>query len=721
MKQVVLRAGAPQVVEVPAPSPTPGRVLIALQASVISTGTERAAVRGAGGPLPVRAVRNPELVRKALDHLREHGFRETLDLARGITAPDAPLGYSGAGYVIDTGGVPSFRVGELVACAGAGNANHAEVVSVPGNLVASVPSKVDPVSAAFTTVGSIALQGLRRAEVTLGERTVVLGLGLLGLITIQLLRANGCQVLGVEPLEARRELALEFGAELTLAPADAREAVASWTAGQGADATFVTAASSSDGPINDAIEMLRRKGRVIPVGDVGLGVARESLYAREADLRISTSYGPGRYDPSYEEGGIDYPFGYVRWTENRNMEAFLQLLASDAVRVDRLVEIERPVEQAAELYAAVASEHPPLAAVVTYDGAALAARAPGQPEVVRVSGSASEAKAARGTHVGVALIGAGGFVSAVHLPNLKADDRVAIRVIANRSGISASDAARLAGGADTTTDWRSAIERDDVDLVVVGTRHDSHAEIAAAALDAHKAVFVEKPLGLSRAEIDAVWDAARRNDRLAIGFNRPFAALSQLLQRGLSEVRASPIQLVYRVCSPLPASHWLNDPATGGGRVLGEACHMYDYANWLCGTPRRVYASALPVAGSLRTVESSTVTIEYENRSVATVLYSGVGSGSMPKERIEVFTGGRAWTLDDFRSLTSYTATGPHVEQQREGEKGHASLIGRLIDACRGERPFEPGIGAAYAAQSVALAALEAIATGTPQDVITRA
>jgi predicted dehydrogenase len=226
---------------------------------------------------------------------------------------------------------------------------------------------------------------------------------------------------------------------------------------------------------------------------------------------------------------------------------------------------------------------------------------------------------------------------------------------------------------------------------------------------------------LSRAEIDAVWDAARRNDRLAIGFNRPFAALSQLLQRGLSEVRPSPIQLVYRVCSPLPASHWLNDPATGGGRVLGEACHMYDYANWLCGTPRRVYASALPAAGSLRTVESSTVTIEYENRSVASVLYSGVGSGSMPKERIEVFTGGRSWALDDFRTLTSYTATGPRVEQQREGEKGHASLIGRLIDACRGERPFEPGIGAAYAAQSVALAALEAIATGTPQDVIARA
>lgn len=720
MKQVVLRAGATQVVEVPAPSPTPGRVLIALAASVISTGTERAAVSG-GGSLPVRAIRNPELVRRALEHLREHGLRETLDLARGVTAPDAALGYSAAGLVLDTGGVPAFRVGQLVACAGAGSASHAEVVSVPGNLVAAVPDGLEARAAAFTTLGAIALQGVRRAEPTLGEQMAVVGLGLLGLITVQLLRANGCRVLGIEPREERRALALELGAELAVAPGAAGDAMAAWTDGVGADAVLITAASSGDALINDAVRMLRRKGRIVPVGDVGFGLTRDALYTREADVLISTSYGPGRYDPSYEEGGVDYPVAYVRWTENRNMEAFLELLRSGAVRVDPLIELERPLDQATELYAAVGGPQPPLAAVVRYPGVT----AERSPEVVRVSSGASGHRRSRfarsaGTatpsaaRLGVALVGAGGFVSAVHVPNLKADPRVRIAVVANRTGTTASDAARLAGGAETTTNWRAAIARDDVELVVIGTRHDSHAEIAAAALQAGKSVFVEKPLGLSRAEIDAVWAASRTNDRLAIGFNRPFARLSQQLERELRELGAGPRHVVYRVCAPLDHGHWLNDPAVGGGRVQGEACHMYDYVNWLCGTPVRVHAAALPAPSELRTVESSSVTIEYANGSVATVHYSGAGAASMPKERIEVLAAGRSWVLDDFRTLTSYRREGLESTSDDTGDKGHAELMSRVIAAAGGEGPFEPGIGAAYAAQSVALGALEAIATAQP-------
>ena len=718
MRQVVLRAGSPLLVEVPAPSPAPGRVLVALMASVISSGTERAAVAsaGGGGPLPARAIRNPELVTKALEHMREHGVRETLDLARGATAPDAPLGYSGAGIVLDSGAIADFRPGALVACGGAGAANHAEVVSVPGNLVAAVPPGVGAKQAAFTTIGAIALQGVRRAQPTLGERVVVIGLGLLGLITVQLLRAAGCPVLGVEPLPQRRELAVALGAERAVSPSDALDAVAAWTDRLGADASIVTAASPSDAIVNDAIAMLRRKGRVVPVGDVGLGLQRDALYVREADVLISTSYGPGRYDPSYEEAGLDYPIGYVRWTENRNMQEFIRLLGAGLVNVDALIELERPLGQAHEAYAAINGDSPPLAAVLTYDGEAIVAR--GQPgEVIRAGGTA---RGERGSKDGVrvALVGAGGFVSDMHIPNLKRDGRARVMVVANRTGTSASDAARVAGGADITTDWRAAIEREDVDLVLIGTRHDTHSEIAVAALQAGKAVFVEKPLGLSRAEIDAVWQAALGNDRLAIGFNRPLAPLSERLRAEIRDAGSELVQLIYRVCSPLSPEHWLNDPATGGGRVLGEACHMYDFANWLCGTPVRVHGAALPATGGLRTVESSSVTVQYLNGSVATVHYSGLGAVSMPKERIEVLCADRSWVLDDFSSLTSYTARGERTQKAHRVDKGHAVLMSRVLDAAMGERAFEPGVAAAYAAQSVALGALESIASGQVIEVV---
>jgi predicted dehydrogenase len=275
------------------------------------------------------------------------------------------------------------------------------------------------------------------------------------------------------------------------------------------------------------------------------------------------------------------------------------------------------------------------------------------------------------------------------------------------------------GGADTATDWRVAVEDPEVDLVLIGTRHDSHAEIAAAALRAGRAVFVEKPLGLTHEQIDAVWDAGRENDRLAIGFNRPFAPLARALGAEVAEVQG-PLHLVYRVSSPLPADHWLNDPVEGGGRLLGEACHMFDFANWLCGTPVRVQTAALPAPPRLRTPESTSVTVQYANGSVATVHYSGVGAASLPKERVELLGGARAWVLDDFTSLVSYGDDGERTRSERRADKGHAQLLEAVLAATRGERPFEPGLGAAYAAQSVALAALESLATGGPVEVTLR-
>src|SRR5271166_81196 len=480
--------------------------LVASAASVISSGTERAAVSDGGGSLPMRAVRNPDLVLLTLRHAREHGIRETVELVRNAVSDDTVLGYACAGVVLDTGGLGDFSVGQEVACAGAGRANHAEVVSVPGNLVAPVPPGVPLRDAAFTTLGAIAMQGVRRAQASLGERVVVVGMGLLGLLTVQILRAAGCVVIGIEPDAGRRELGVRLGAEQALAPEDAVERVREWAGGVGADTAIVTAASASSAIVNDAIAMVRRKGRVVPVGDVGMELDRSALYPREADVLISTSYGPGRYDPIYEEAGVDYPLAYVRWTENRNMEEFLRLLASGRVSVEPLVGLELPVERAVEAYSALRSEPPPLAAVLLYPHSG--ERDATASEAVRVAPTRRHERPDSAHLVRVGVVGPGSFVRATHLPNLRADGGAPIVAVAARRGTVATDVARAAGGdAEALTDWRRVVEHPDVDLVLIGTRHDSHAEIAAAALRAGKAVFVEKPLGLTREQIDDVWQA----------------------------------------------------------------------------------------------------------------------------------------------------------------------------------------------------------------------
>jgi len=706
VKQVVLRGGKVQVVEVPEPASAPGFVLVANAASAISSGTERSTVASGSGSLAARAIKNPQLVAQTLRHAREHGVRETIGAVKGAVAQDSPLGYSTAGTVVDTGGVAGVHVGQGVAAAGAGHANHAEVVSVPANLVVAVPEGVWLRDASFAAIGAIAIQGVRRADPSLGERVVVVGLGLLGLITVQALRAAGARVASVEPVERRRALGADLGAELSLAPADAAEAIAAWTDGAGADAVVVTASAKGDDLVNDAVAMLRRKGRVVPVGNIGLGLSREALYEREADVLISTSYGAGRYDPSYEEAGLDYPLPYVRWTAGRNMEEFLRLVADGLVAVDPLIELELPVARAAQAYEALAGDAPPLAAVLSYPEGA--ARGPVPRDSAPISAPADG-------EVRVALVGAGSFVRSTHLPNLRREQGVRITTVVTRSGSSAASLARSLDGAKSGSDWREAVDAADVDLVLVATRHDTHAEIAAAALKAGKAVFVEKPLGLTREQIDDVWAAGRENDRLAIGFNRPFSELARHLD---AESRAvpGPTHVVYRVSAPLAPENWVNDPHEGGGRILGEACHMFDFANWLCGTPERVLAAAVPAPAGVGSPESTSVTIQYADGSVATIHYSGLGSAGMPKERIEMLRGGRSWVLDDFRTLTSFSADGTSSERSGGG-KGHAELLHRVLAAARGERPFEPGLGAAYLAQSVGLAALESIASGRPVEV----
>ena len=390
------------------------------------------------------------------------------------------------------------------------------------------------------------------------------------------------------------------------------------------------------------------------------------------------------------------------------MQEFLRLVARGDVRVEPLVEVELPADRAPEAYAALTSDAPPLAAVLTYDQE----RATTRPEKPRL---AATPDSARPGDVSLAVVGAGSFLRAMHLPSLKSNPRVAIRWVVSRRGTDAAELARSLPGAEATSDWNAVLDDPEVDLVLIATRHDSHAEIAAAALGAGKAVFLEKPLGLSREEIDEVWTAGAADPRLVIGFNRTLAPLAARL---ILETRAAagPAQVIYRVNAPLAAEHWLNDPVQGGGRILGEACHMFDFTNALCGRPRRVLAAALPASPGVATVESTSATIQYEDGSLATVHYSGVGSLELPKERIEVLRGGRSWVLEDFVSLTAFDG-GETTESERRQDKGHAALLSRAIAATRGEEPFEPGLEAAYMAQSVALAVLESIASGTPVEV----
>jgi predicted dehydrogenase/threonine dehydrogenase-like Zn-dependent dehydrogenase len=716
MKQVVLRNGQPLVTDAPAPSPQPGRVLVSNSASVISSGTERAAISGGGGSLPMRAVRNPDLALLTLRHARERGIRETVGLVRNAVSDDTALGYASAGTVLDTGGLGDFGVGQAVACAGAGHANHAEVVSVPGNLVAPVPPGVPLRDAAFTTLGAIAMQGVRRAEAALGERIVVVGLGLLGLLTIQILRAAGCIAIGVEPDPSRRELGVRLGAIRALAPAESVQGVRAWTEETGADAAIVTAASSSSEIVNDAVRMVRRRGRVVPLGDVGLALDRAGLYRREADVLISTSYGPGRYDPIYEEAGVDYPLAYVRWTENRNMGEFLRLLATGQVAIEPLIGLELPVERALEAYSALRSQAPPLATVLNYPNPDR--RVASATESVRVQGTHTRRRADDSGVVRIGVVGPGSFVRGVHLPNLRTERGARIVAVAARRGTVATGVARSVGGeVEAVTDWRRVLERADVDLVLIGTRHDSHAEIAAAALCAGKAVFVEKPLGLTREQIDDVWDAGGGDGaQLIVGFNRTLAPLSRRLQDELARVEG-PLQVAIRANAPLHPDHWLNDPHQGGGRILGEGCHFFDYANWLCGVPLSVSGAAVRQPANVRTVQSASVTVSYENGSVASLHYSGLGPSSLPKERIEVLAGGRAWVLDDFRRLTCFDGAGSHAVEEGGSDKGHAALMHRALAACRQEERFDPGIRAAYLAQSVALAALAALGSGATRKV----
>jgi predicted dehydrogenase/threonine dehydrogenase-like Zn-dependent dehydrogenase len=677
MKQVLQQAstGEISVAEVPAPALLPGCVLVRIAASLVSAGTERAAAEFAKKNLLQKAKARPDLVHDVLGKVQRDGILSALHAVRSRLEQPSPLGYSSAGTVTAVGeGVTDLNVGDRVACAGAGYAVHAEVACIPRLLVARIPpgSSVSFEEAAFSTVGSVALHGIRTAEVKLGDVVAVIGLGLLGQLTVQALKAAGCRVLGMDLVAERAELAMRLGADMAVSSAsELRELCRQHGRGEGADAVLIAAETASSDPVNLAAEVARDRSIVVALGTVGMEMERRLYYEKEIDFRVSRSYGPGRHDAAYEQKGRDYPIGYVPWTENRNMQAFLQLLAEGKLDVRSLITHRFPIQQATRAYDLISrkSGEPSLGVLITY--------AESSEEKPRLTLSIEQRGQAAAKYAAAGVLGAGIFASSTLLPAMRCSTATRLIGVCANNGSHAKHAAEKFGFAYCTTDEEKIISDPAVNAVVIATRHHLHARQVTAALRGGKHVFCEKPLCLSEeelAEIVRVYRALPHPPLLMVGFNRRFAPMAQRMKAFLAQVH-EPLALYYRVnAGYLPADHWLNDVEQGGGRIRGEACHFIDLLSFLAGAaPVEVEARALQ-AGSRYSGDNVVISLQFENGSQGTVSYFANGDKSYSKERIEVFGGGAVAMLEDFRRLELVRNGRKQLVRSRlRQDKGHAA------------------------------------------------
>jgi predicted dehydrogenase/threonine dehydrogenase-like Zn-dependent dehydrogenase len=683
MRQLLqnVSTGEITVEEVPVPAVPAGAVLVATRFSVISAGTERAAAELGRRSLAGKARARPDVARKVVESARTEGIAATYAKVQGRLAQPNALGYSSAGVVLEAPEGAPAAPGDLVACAGAGFASHAEVVAVPRLLCARVPDGVAAQDAAYATVAAIALHGVRLAEAGLGDVVAVVGLGLVGQLTLELLRAAGSVALGVDPDPRRADLARQAGFFATGEAGEMEAEVLRLTGRRGADAVLVTAASKGPAPLASAIQVARDRAVVCVVGDVPIEAARASLFAKELRLVVSRSSGPGRYDPRYEERGIDYPASYVRWTEGRNLEEVLRLMAAGALRPARLTSHTFDIADAPAAYRLLEGDEPSLGIILRYP--------PGGTSLERkvVLPDRRRRRLRRGVAgPRLAVIGAGTFARGVLLPQLARHAQ--ITAVATATGPSARATATRYGARLAATDADEVIAADSVDAVVIATRHDTHAEYAARALEAGKHVFVEKPLAIDADQLDRVVSAARTSGGvLMVGFNRRFAPLALRLREALGGRGALVLNLRVNA-GRLPASHWVHDPHVGGGRIVGEVCHFVDLAAFMAGAPPvEAFAEAIG-EGSESRDDNMVATLRLGDGSVASIAYAALGDPALPKERIEVLADAGAGVLDDFRSLRLYR----HGREERTAgrrDKGHAAEVGAFVSACRhGEQPW---------------------------------
>jgi predicted dehydrogenase/threonine dehydrogenase-like Zn-dependent dehydrogenase len=715
MKQVLqhARTGALEVVEVPRSRARAGGVLVRNVASLISAGTERTAVDFAQKSMVGKARERPDLVRQVLDRVRREGVGPTIQAVLDRLDQYNALGYSCAGVVEEVGrGAEEFAVGDRVACAGAAYAHHAEAVSVPKNLVVRIPEGVSFEDASYVTLGAIALHGVRTAECRLGDNVAVIGLGLLGQLTVQILKAAGSRVIGIDLDPGKAVFARELGADASVARGDdVAAAVAELTGGHGVDQVIVTAATDSNDPIRLAAEICRDRGRVTMVGAVGMDIPRHPFYMKELELRLSRSYGPGRYDPAYEERGNDYPIGYVRWTERRNMEEFLRLVATGAVTPARLTTHRFSIESSPDAYRIVTGEReePFLGIVLGYPH--------GQQAGARTVALRAARPASRADVLRLGFVGAGSFGKEVLLPRFSRAGGVRLAGIATATGASAHTTGRRYGFEYCTTDTDRLLEDPQVDAVVITTRHASHARLAAQALRAGKAVFIEKPLALTEEELREVLEAQEESGQvLCVGFNRRFSPLAVALRDAFRDTGALAIQ--YRVnAGSIPREHWIHDPVDGGGRIVGEVCHFVDFAQFLTGDlPVSAFAQSVGgVAGA--THDTVSISLRFPRGSIASINYFATGDRALAKEQVEVFGGGAVGILDDFRSLALLRG-GKRTERKPGGqEKGFDGEVAAFLAAAR-DGTAMPIPAASLAATTRATFAIEeSLRTGRPVEI----
>jgi predicted dehydrogenase/threonine dehydrogenase-like Zn-dependent dehydrogenase len=719
MKQLIqnMRDGKTTIADVPRPLVRPGTLLIRTARSLVSTGTERMLVEFAEKSLIGKAQARPDLVRQVLDKARREGILPTIEAA--FSRLDAPmaLGYSACGTVEAVGeNVVGFHAGDRVACAGGGFAVHAEYMVVPKNLVVKLPDNVDFDSAAFTTLGAIALHGFRLAQPQLGSRVAIIGLGLLGLLSINLAHAAGCSVFGVDFDPARIELAKKLGARAVLRE-QAEAAGAAFSSNQGFDIVLICADTKSNDTVELAASLARDRAVVVAVGAVGLDLPRKPYYEKELTFLISRSYGPGRYDPAYEEKGQDYPIGYVRWTEGRNLSSFVDLLGQGKLDLAPLITHHFPIEQAEQAYELITGKTGEtfLGILLTYpDGAASSA-------ATRVEVSAAPLFTPTGQPV-VGVLGAGNYANATFLPVIKKAGGASLHSIASANGLTARHAASKFGFKYAVSSDDELINDPAINTVVVLTRHNHHARQVLAALKNGKNVFCEKPLAISLDELAEIAAALSKNGQphpvVSVGFNRRFAPLA-VKMRAFLKSSNEPLFIHYRVNAGfLVLTHWLHDPTQGGGRIIGEGCHFIDFLSFLTGsTPVSVSAQGLPDGGRYRS-DNVQLTFRYADGSIGTVSYLANGDKAFAKEHVEVFTGGRIAVLDDFRALEMVVdGRRQSIRSRFSQDKGHIAGWQAFLEAVRtgGEPPipYSDLIGVTRAS----ILAAQALAGGQPIDI----
>ena len=680
MKQILqsLKSGATKVADVPCPSVRPGQLLIRTTRTLVSVGTERMLVEFGKAGWIAKARQQPDKVRMVNEKRKTDGLIATFESVMNKLDQPLPLGYCNVGRIMEIGGgVKGFQLGDRVVS----NGKHAEAVSVPVNLCAKVPDGVSDDEAAFTVLGAIALQGIRLVQPTLGECVAVTGLGLIGMVTVQLLRAHGCRVLGIDLDPAKLEMARRFGAEVVDVSAgqDPVAAAQAFSRGRGMDAVVITASTKSNEPVHQAALMCRKRGRIVLVGVTGLELSRADFYEKELSFQVSCSYGPGRYDPSYEERGNDYPVGFVRWTEQRNFEAVLDMMADGRLDVKPLVSHRFLIDEAERAYELVGGSAPSLGILLEYPGDPKRPESAVRARTVAVSPPGTGAAS-------VAFIGSGNYATAVLIPAFRTSGARLTSVV-SAAGVSGLHAARKFGFESATTDTDSVLRDPAVDAVVITTRHDNHASMVCDALRAGKHVFVEKPLALTAAQVDEIESVhaaacvGGKSPVLMVGFNRRFSPQVRKVHDLLRGV-VGPKSFVMTVnAGAIPAEHWTQDRATGGGRIIGEGCHFIDLLRHLAASP----IAAMSVVG-MDTPQRDTVTISlgFADGSLGAIHYFANGSKSFPKERLEVFASGGVLQLDNFRKLHGYGWPGFRSMNLWRQDKGQRDCARAFVDAVAG-------------------------------------